>query len=362
MLNVNRKDLSIIIPIDLSRRSKQIYKRAQVIATELGGAGFNVIFGINTLNTALSYQLLKVLTTIPNIKYNTINENNVPLAKIRNCAINLVDTKYTLFLDVDIYPDVHVLDEYLQLVNKAKNNICIIPCLYLTEKGKFFLSKNKSSEKIIESYFNCRRDIVNHLAFPTSLIILDTYSVKMINGFDENFIGHGYEDFDFMIRILNYKKLINLSGDLLVDESYSSVILMKGFRAVIATPMIEYLFGKKYLLHLHHYKDVNEFYYEQRVFNKDYFLQKYKYIVLNQEEINVYKLQKNEYSFLMNSLKFCNENSLDIDDFKVFFDMLPGHMWRNYSWKDFLRSRYKNYIKKFHDYAIMNKVLSKFFN
>jgi predicted glycosyltransferase involved in capsule biosynthesis len=52
-----------------------------------------------------------------------------------------------------------------------------------------------------KKFFDFSRKEFLHLASPSSITILKSDDYRMIKGFDERFRGHGYEDFDFLIRL-----------------------------------------------------------------------------------------------------------------------------------------------------------------
>src|SRR5690606_25247440 len=94
----------------------------------------------------------------------------------------------------------------------------------------------------------------------------------------EQFIGHGYEDFDFMLRLFQHKGLIEYSADILVDEPYLAPLMSVGLRTVLAKPFLESLIQPVYFLHKFHKKDKEEGYYKKRGFNKNLFFNKYQKI------------------------------------------------------------------------------------
>ena len=164
-------------------------------------------------------------------------------------------------------------------------------CLYLSKRGSKLIPKY-SAANFIHHYFDFRRDLILHLAFPSSIVIVDINSVREIGGFDEQFIGHGYEDFDFMLRLFQHKGLIEYSADILVDEPYLAPLMSVGLRTVLAKPFLESLIQPVYFLHKFHKKDKEESYYKKRDLNKKLFINKYQ------------KLKK--YQFHFNKLTLLN--------------------------------------------------------
>jgi predicted glycosyltransferase involved in capsule biosynthesis len=342
--------VTLIIPIDISRRSKEIFKRALSLASDISRDGFSAIFSINFKDDDINNELFSSLSLIKNITVVKTEGDNVPLAKIRNTAINQTATEYILFLDVDTVFDADTVRYIVYEAINKKSCFAMLPCLYLTKKGSDFVKDNHSTKQMVDYFFNFRRDLIMHIAFPTSLICVDTYSVKEIGGFDENFYGHGYEDFDFMIRLLSYKGLMSMQESILIDNPYITLVFMEGFRADIAKTSIKELVSKKYILHLHHDKNINDIYYINRSRNAKYFHDKWRSI-LDKENIK----HQSSKTFLHCFLDFCSGNNIKIYDYQVLFDPIPRHMWRNFTLFDHIKSN----IKKFKGLLRHDKIPKK---
>lgn len=264
--------LSIIVPVTLTRRKKNILSRVIYFIENFKNTNFNLIIGTNS-NKLKSIE--KNILNHPNIRIIYTSEEkktDVNLSKLRNIAIQNADTDYVLFLDIDFHLNMNMLsDIFNDYLKNNKNNIQMYPCLYLSKKGTKLLNYNNHTD-YIKHYFNYSRDLILHLAFPSSIILCDLESVKAINSFNESFSGHGYEDFDFIFRLLNHKGLIKISEYSLKDETYLAPLLATGFRAEFSAIFIEILKSKFYFLHKYHLKDNKEIYYQARIKNKKIFL------------------------------------------------------------------------------------------
>jgi len=172
-----------------------------------------------------------------------------------------------------------------QHVFAQPKQIGMFPCLYLSKSGSKLISKTSAAE-FKDHYYDFRRDLILHLAFPCSIVLCDMASVREIGGFDEQFVGHGYEDFDFMLRLFHHKGLIKCSADILVDEPYLAPLMSMGLRAVLAKPFLESLIQPIYFLHQFHKKDKEEGYYKKRATNKYLFINKYQKVKEDQLHLN----------------------------------------------------------------------------
>ena len=99
-------------------------------------------------------------------------------------------------------------------------------------------------------------------------------------------MGHGYEDFDFMLRLFKYKNLIEFSQDIVVDEPYLAPLMSVGLRALLAKPFLQTLLSTHYFLHLFHSKDQAEDYYQKHHINQDIFMKKYHSCIENDKKLD----------------------------------------------------------------------------
>lgn len=299
-------DLTIVIPLDFHRRSWDLYRRVKRFVHTFAGQPVQLIFGCNAAPQFWVKCLQRLIAPHANIQLCLVEAEASSLAKLRNAAIAAVKTPYVLFLDVDIVPDQQLVDLAYQQVIHHPQQIGMFPCLYLSKSGSKLISKTSAAE-FKDHYYDFRRDLILHLAFPCSIVLCDMASVREIGGFDEQFIGHGYEDFDFMLRLFQHKGLIEYSADILVDEPYLAPLMSVGLRAVLAKPFLDSLIQSVYFLHNFHKKDKEDYYYKKRANNKDLFINKYenfKYEKLHFNKLTLLNCFFNEVIEEKNSPKY----------------------------------------------------------
>ncbi|MFW1808251.1 glycosyltransferase [Acinetobacter ursingii] len=268
-------DFTIVIPIDLNYRSLDIIKKIIVLKNKVKDEDFKVILSCNS-NPRLPIQILKkIIEKTTNICLINIGTEKGNLSKLRNNGIKHTKTKYILFLDIDIYIDIPQIKNTFYVFQQASTDLCMYPCLYLSKQGTKKISK-LSIKQFRQAYYGFRRDLILHLAFPSSIILTDLKSVQAIEGFDEQFIGHGYEDFDFLLRLFHYKGLIQYQPSLLIDETYLAPMMATGFRAILAESQLEQLLLEEYFLHMYHKKDKKSLFHQQRKINQERFKMKLK--------------------------------------------------------------------------------------
>lgn len=317
MLNL---DLSIVIPIDLHRRTRDIYNRIKNYVRIFSGSKIKIIFGCNSEPRPWINKVKNLIAPHANFELCLVNADASSLAKLRNTALDAVKTEFVLFLDIDIWPDLDIIHEaYKQVVNHP-SQLGMFPCLYLSKNGSKKIEKWSTSE-FTNGYYNFRRDLIQHLAFPSSIVLTDMASVKYIKGFDEAYVGHGYEDFDFMLRLFQHKKLIEYTQDLLIDEPYLAPLMSTGLRALLAKPYLESLLSPFYFLHVFHAKNKEEDYYQRREINKNYFKTKF------QSEISVNNQMKK--LDLLQSFLGLFEDAKESPKYVVLWAEIEGYRFRS---------------------------------
>lgn len=317
-------DLSIIVPIDLSRRSKEIYRRAIRLAQALDGRGITLILGCSAQPQRWMQKLIKALSAYKQVTITIAEHSQCHLATIRNIALAQVRTRYVLFMDVDLYPDLAQIDQAYQDVQAAPQQLCMYPCLYLTAAGSKKLGRVPVAE-FKQYYYQFKREWILHLAFPSSIIICDIASVHEIQGFDDTYVGHGYEDFDFMIRLFLHKALIQYSPALHNDEPYKAPMMATGFRAVLAQAQSAQLLKDNYFVHDYHGKDKHEDYYQQRVHNQIHFKQKIK--SLSDEKSNA-TADGHSLQLLNHFYALLQAENIMPSEYAALWAEIPGHMFR----------------------------------
>ena len=312
--------VAIIIPIDFRRRCSQIKHRLKELAGSVVGTEFFLIVAYS--HDKESEKWLKdgentwgrgVLETVPVFGTSSMPE----LARLRNEAVKKTDAEYILLLDVDILADI---DTFRELVKDAKqgDGFSMAPCFYLTNSGNGRIKKY-GKKIIIKEYLNFSFDSVMHVARPSSVVSMKREDYWAAGGFCEKYNGHGYEDFDFLIRMAIYKNRPLNYNVIDVDETYRSPLLSIGFRAELAKLCVNNLLDGNIVFHLYHDKNKRDFYYKKRENNKLIFknrIDAFKEISLNDE----FDISLVEYF-----IKFCKEKNKNYIDYSSLFDARPRH-------------------------------------
>jgi hypothetical protein len=128
-------------------------------------------------------------------KYKHIYHNSsLPFhkTKLLNLAFDHVETDYVLFLDCDVY------FEYSKLIDYISDQKVLRPF-----SSVFCLEKNASSRFISNETISTENSTVDRF-FGKHAIALKSSIFLESGGYDENFFGWGWEDFDFIFNKLKY--------------------------------------------------------------------------------------------------------------------------------------------------------------
>lgn len=321
---INLPLLTAIIPLDLKTRKIDIINRAVRFAKHAEKNNYSIVFGHNDRKTIWDNYLKKRLSKFKNVLLNSVhqNSNNINTSSLRNHAFAKVTTKYLLIIDVDIFPDETLLNKYVnKLVEDDNNHFYILPCLYLTKYGSSLLcSKKDSIESIKNRYFSFSRKEFLHLASPSSITIMKSSSYYHMNGFDEKYNGHGYEDFDFLLRLGKHHQKIKENQDLLSKDNSRSPLFAIGFKKHIGRLCLEALIEKDIFFHIYHKKEKNDKYYQSRKNNYEYFSKKFG-SGFTETPIHSPDLI-NEF------ITICISRGLEPSNYSIIFENKPGHIDR----------------------------------
>lgn len=324
--------VTTIVPLDLSQRPWDILLKAVRLARAAERANVTLIFGHNDHNKTSDKLFKRIIqkfkTTV--IVSGLFYTEGVNSSLLRNKAFSEVKTDYLLLLDVDIWPDFSLIEKYVQKVKNNEKPFYMVPCLYLTKRG----SKDLVSSKILPSelkkrFFSFSRKEFLHLASPSSVIIMKKTDYETLNGFNTDFVGHGYEDFDFMMRLAHHHNYLIPAADLLLDKTARAPLFAVGFRRYLGEQCLDLLLEKDIVFHLHHAKPKESKYHAARPSNYQLFTK------LHNGKVGSELVE--DPTLIGSFSKKCSEKKLNIHDYAIFFDNKPGHIDRFDSFRRRLR-------------------------
>lgn len=229
---------------------------------------------------------------------------------LRNRAVEQCSSEFIYLMDADCLFDEELSDGCISDIKNNKTPFIILSCLYLSRKGSREIFKY-TREEMFDKYIAFRKDLYLHLASPSANIFMKKTDYFNIGGFDEEFIGHGGEDFEFMIKLALYKNVIKPTKDLMLNKFYKAPLLSEGFRKYLSFSGLPYFFDKKIVFHLHH----------NRSKLRGYFKQYHKNSNLLQEKIKFNSnLEESGESLIEFYEQLCKKYNVSIDKYSVLFD------------------------------------------
>jgi predicted glycosyltransferase involved in capsule biosynthesis len=315
-------DLTAIVPIDLAYRPLDILQKAFRLAKACESNGLRIIFGHNDRSTIYDKILKKIIEhfALSTCTSRPLSATDINSAALRNLAFEDVKTKYIILLDVDLHLDFDVVSRYYNRVHASIDPFAILPCLYLTKLGSNRLIRKKITiKKLKERYFNYSRKEFLHLASPSSVTILTSNDYATLNGFDIDFHGHGYEDFDFLVRLAALHKKITPSKNFFANIPHRAPLLSEGFRQSIGLLCLNALMNQDFIFHIYHSSPKRSNYHKNRASNFLRFREKHKEFEIQSDIVF------SETEILANFIDACLLTNQKIQDYSIYLDNRPGH-------------------------------------
>jgi predicted glycosyltransferase involved in capsule biosynthesis len=202
-----------------------------------------------------------------------LDSKHVPLGLLRNRGAQIATGEYVLFLDVDLAVSWDFLQRLERWLKVGSQNFAIIPCLYGTSLGTDQLVGNGvlDIERTLSAFYEHRRDLISYLALNTSTVAIRREHYSMLGGFDERYLDHGLEDFDFLLRMALRDTTLPIPTDLLTDVTHQSPAFSSGFRAVLNLLSLPVFLDGVATLHRWHRRPARGGYYQRRRANWCFF-------------------------------------------------------------------------------------------
>lgn len=207
------------------------------------------------------------------------------LGKCRNIGIAHANAPVVMVLDVDYYLSLKALEKILEIIEikqiaENPNAFLILPCVFLSKEGsENLLSVEEDKRESLLIYdINSGKNLLNKFFTPaSSSFVMNRHKFLEIGGNDPSFVGHGYEDFDLMFRILKTCATFeSLPKDLDFDYRNWNFRDFKGFRAWFSVVGYESIFYGIWLYHLWHIEPNQDGYLGRREINHQKFYKNLK--------------------------------------------------------------------------------------
>ncbi|OEW87528.1 sugar transferase [Campylobacter jejuni] len=253
--------LSVIIPFGLSKERPYIEERV-IQKAKFFQSDENIEFIFVEGYSSKDHELKNFIQANHHIYLKDMDQKAFSQGRCRNLGASYAHSNVLLFLDVDCYISLDNFEKILKLIqikniSQNINALIVLPVVYLNKEAN---EKLKQYDEefwdilIQEDLFTAKNTWVKFFApSSTSSIVINKYQFLRLGGNDENFIGHGYEDFDLFARILkacvSFEKMpTNLS----YDARNWNFFNFKGFRSWFSLLGHEACFYGIYMYHFYH--------------------------------------------------------------------------------------------------------------
>jgi len=271
--------LSVIIPISIVNKNEEfrLFRLLKLCDFFLQKEYMEVVV---IDSSSIDYR--KKISKIKNINYNYLEREKLySVAIVRNYGANISNGNYILFFDVDLIVSGNFLDgikeDIFKLKTNSKKSFNIYPCFYLNQIFSKRIEKEK--EYNIKLFKQLKKDFFEgiytkflYLAVNTSTILVNKEHFFNIGQYNENFLGHGYEDFELIHRLYLSYGIVKMDDDYKKDFKTIFPGLYKGFRKHYAYYSLPNLFENKFTFHLWHDRPLYKKYYRNREQNALYFM------------------------------------------------------------------------------------------
>ncbi|EDP3144381.1 glycosyltransferase, partial [Campylobacter jejuni] len=253
--------LSVIIPFGLSKERPYIEERVIEKAKSFQ-SDENIEFIFVEGYSSKDHELKNFIQTNHHIYLKDMDQKAFSQGRCRNLGASYAHSNVLLFLDVDCYISLDNFEKILKLaqiknISQNINALVVLPVVYLNKEANEKLKQydEKFWDILIqEDLFTAKNTWVKFFSpSSTSSIVINKHQFLRLGGNDENFIGHGYEDFDLFARILktcvSFEKMpVNLS----YDARNWNFFDFKGFRSWFSLLGYEACFYGIYMYHFYH--------------------------------------------------------------------------------------------------------------
>ncbi len=304
MEEVSKIILSVIIPIKIDNDNKFIFSRIKHILNYFEFSNAVEIIIVDSTFKLDDTELLKnIINGHKNTKYiYEVIEDPYSAAIARNIGAKFSTGEYIVFFDVDLICNFDffnkMLDDIRSLRGSSRFAFNVYPCLYLSREysrgieelisNGTYNGKSVMHEALNSALKGCKTKVL-YPAINTSTILVNKSHFIQVGGYDEDFSGHGYEDFFLLHELSNYYPLAKKEKDYNLDYKTDYPGLYLGFRRHFAFYSFENLFREMYTLHLYHDRDKTKKYYGMRELNSRLFQKKLKKQFGNIKVKNNYK-------------------------------------------------------------------------
>lgn len=254
------KKLSIIIPFGTSDERSFINERVAEKSRQFkDNPDIEVIFA-EGYSSQPAQDLRHEILADGHLYVKDHNQTRFSLARCRNLGATHASCPMCLFLDVDLHLSAATLEKLISLAYQKEvpinpNRFIVVPCAFLTAYGSAELAKLPREQwdmRILYEVNSGNSRFIDFLDQSSSCIVVNRHKFMELGGFDKNLIGHGGEDFDFLMRLIRTCAEFEHWPRDLKFESPVKFHEYRGFRALFAVAGFESLTYGLLVAHIYH--------------------------------------------------------------------------------------------------------------
>ncbi|NOQ14560.1 MAG: glycosyltransferase [Methyloprofundus sp.] len=238
------KDLTVIIPIR-SLQNRNITERLPYCVSDPFLDRSQIDFLIVDDGSPLpECQRHKAVCEQFNLKYHYIESysKSANMARARNAGVELAQTKYIMFMDVDLFPPSGYYNDILheikiQKLDENPDDLIMTAVIYLSQKQgieRFFSTPPNSRKSLFLAYCTEQENpFIEKVSTGTSVALMHRLRYLELGGYDESFEQWGYEDLDFNLRMMYHSDKFPLPKDFTKDiMSFSDIDTYRGWKSM----------------------------------------------------------------------------------------------------------------------------------
>ncbi len=258
---------SLVVPTAFRVGGRDIAKRALELVRCGAFAKQELIFSHGTRARAKDARFCDALEKAGGRVVQTpLSPERVALGVLRNRGAQIATAKYLLFWDVDLLPSECLLEDLRHWLDSGQRPFAIVPSLYASAAGtqQFVKDGLFDRNQSLSAFYDHRRDLILHIALNTSTVAITKDYFSSLGGFDERFLDHGLEDFDFLLRLALKDGSLPIPSDLFTDTRHQSPAFSSGFRSILNLLSLPLFLEEIVTLHQWHERPRRGNYYDRR--------------------------------------------------------------------------------------------------
>lgn len=269
---------SLIVPLDVSRRPLGILRRLRrYLNAPLPAGATEVVLAHMDYGARWDEMVRRCVDEArargrPIVYARTerrAHEHGIPLGRLRNVGVAASSGADLLFADIDFVLPADVIGEARRLRGAQQVRFVSVPVIYLSCDAELPLfrvgsSDHRSSELLQALVATGALACVDSFAINGSLILVARAHFDALGGFHEDYCGHGYEDFDLLMRLAAAEEQAPLPRSVLRNQTTVDPTQAVGFRSYLSRYTTPILAEGLIAYHLHHWRPRGDGYFEAR--------------------------------------------------------------------------------------------------